>query len=166
VSSGKGTASVYIVQMLDDPVVAYDGGQPGLAATRPAPGEHVDPNSASVRRYQNFLDRTHADALASAGASANAKFYDYRFSFNGFAAVLQRAQAARLAAAERRGCNVDERRELLTDNTPTDLGLTGPGGFWETAGNGETLSSASSTRASGPSTELLRPVRLRLPPGQ
>ena len=51
VSSTKGGAQVYVVQMAQDPVVAYDGGEAGLAATRPARGQHINPNSAAVRRY-------------------------------------------------------------------------------------------------------------------
>jgi subtilisin family serine protease len=131
-------ALVYIVQMLDDPVVAYDGGRPGFPATRPRPGEHVNPNSANVRRYQDFLNRSHADALAAVGApAASAKFHDYAFSFNGFAAVLTPAQATRLAQQPNVvAVDADERRQPLTDNTPSELGLTGPGGVWATGGPG------------------------------
>ena len=46
-SSTKGDAQVYVVQMAQDPVVAYDGGEAGLASTRPARGQHVNPNSAA-----------------------------------------------------------------------------------------------------------------------
>ena len=128
---------VYLVQMLDDPIVAYDGGRPGLPATRPRPGEHVNPNSADVRRYQDFLDRSHADALAAVGTPASAKFHDYAFSFNGFAAVLTPAQATRLAQQPNVvAVDADERRQPLTDNTPTELGLTGAGGVWATGGAG------------------------------
>jgi subtilisin family serine protease len=136
--AAKGEATVYVVQMAQDPVVAYDGGEPGLAATKPGAGQHVNPNSAAVRRYAAFLDGRHAAALAAAGAPTDARFYDYRFSFNGFAAVLTPAQAARLASQPGVvAVTVDERREPLTDNTPGELGLSGPGGFWETAGTGE-----------------------------
>ena len=71
--SSKSGATVYIVQMADDPVVAYQGGRAGYAATAPRQGEHADPNSARVRRYQDLLNRGHADALRAAGASGNAK---------------------------------------------------------------------------------------------
>ena len=128
----KAADSVYIVQMADDPIVAYDGGEPGLAPTKPARGQHVNPNSARVRRYQDFLERRHAAALAAASAPASAKFYDYTFSFNGFAATLTPAQARSLARQPGVvAVSPDERRELATDNTPGELGLTGPGGFWE-----------------------------------
>ena len=41
--SSKSGATVYIVQMADDPVVAYEGGRAGYAATAPRQGEHVEP---------------------------------------------------------------------------------------------------------------------------
>ncbi|MBA2283105.1 MAG: S8 family serine peptidase [Acidimicrobiia bacterium] len=138
VDAKDGAAQVYVVQMADEPVIAYEGGEPGLAATAPAPGRHANPNSANVRRYRAHLDRAHAAALAAAGAPADAKFYDYNFSFNGFAAELTPAQAARLAQnPEVVAVSVDAERHPMTDNTPSDLGLSTPGGFWDTAGVGE-----------------------------
>ena len=136
-ASTKSGSTVYIVQMADDPVVAYKGGRAGLAATAPRQGEHANPNSAHVRRYQDFLNRSHADALRAAGASGNAKFYDYAFSFNGFAAQLTPGQAARLAQQPNVvSVSQDELRQPMTDNTPVDLGLTGDGGLWASGANG------------------------------
>ena len=46
-ASGADTSTAketYIVQMLASPVVAYEGGTAGLAATKPAKGEKIDPN--------------------------------------------------------------------------------------------------------------------------
>jgi subtilisin family serine protease len=136
--SAKPQAGIYVVQMLEDPVVAYDGGEAGLAPTRPARGQHIDPGSAAVRRYATFLDRRHAQAVAAVGAPADARFYDYRYTFNGFAAELTPGQAAQLAQLPNVvAVTLDERRQVLTDNTPGALGLSTPGGFWETAGVGE-----------------------------
>ena len=130
----RSAAGVYIVRMAQSPVVAYEGGRAGLPATAPRRGQHVNPNSAAVRRYAQFLDGRHADVLAAAGASG-AKFYDYRYSFNGFAATLTQAQAARLAAQPGViSVSPDERRQLLTDNTPSFLGLTGNAGLWSQLG--------------------------------
>ncbi|HYU57102.1 MAG TPA: S8 family serine peptidase, partial [Actinomycetota bacterium] len=132
-------ATVYVVQMADDPIVAYEGGVRGFEPTKPAPGEHVDPDSARVRRYEDYLNRSHAAAIAAAGAPADAKFYDYAYSYNGFAAVLTRSQAAQLASQRKVvAVSVDDHREPLTDNTPSDLGLTGEGGFWGSGGPGGT----------------------------
>ena len=93
----RSAAGVYIVRMAQSPVVAYEGGRQGLPATAPRRGQHINPNSAAVRKYSQFLDGRHSAVLAAAGASG-AKFYDYRYSFNGFAATLTQVQAARLAA--------------------------------------------------------------------
>jgi hypothetical protein len=135
--SSASATSVYIVQMLDAPVVAYEGGTAGMAPTAPRSGEHANPNSANVRRYQDFLNRSHADALRAAGASVNAKFYDYTFSFNGFAAQLTRGQAALLAQQPNVvSVSQDELRQPMTDNTPIDLQLTGPNGLWAQGPNG------------------------------
>jgi hypothetical protein len=126
---------VYIVQMSADPVVAYKGGRAGYAATAPRQGEHANPNSANVRKYQDFLNRSHNDALKAAGASGTSKIYDYTFSFNGFAAQLTPKQAARLAQQPNVvSVSADELRQPMTDNTPTDLGLTGPNGLWASGG--------------------------------
>lgn len=134
--SDKGAATVYIVQLAGDPVVAYEGGEPGLPGTRVPRGQHVDPSSGNVRRYANHLDQRHAAVLAAAGAPADARFYDYRFAFNGFAAELTPGQAARVAQnPEVVAVTADTRRQVLTDNTPTELQLAPNGqndGFWQT----------------------------------
>jgi len=125
-------------------VVAYDGGRQGYPATASRSGEHVNPNSAQVRRYQDFLNRGHSNALGAAGAPSTAKFYDYTFSFNGFAAELTAAQAARLVQNPNVvAVNPDERRQPMTDNTPRELGLGDPSnpaapGLWATGGPGGT----------------------------
>ena len=41
-------AEVYIVRLADPPVADYEGGIPGLAATKPAAGQKLDPSSANV----------------------------------------------------------------------------------------------------------------------
>jgi Subtilase family/Fibronectin type-III domain/Peptidase inhibitor I9/PA domain len=123
-SSTQAGTGVYIVQMLDMPVVAYNGSRAGFPATASPSGDHVNPNSERVRR-------SHTDALRAAGAGNAAKVYDYTFSFNGFSAVLTPTQAARLAQRPNVvSVSPDERRFPLTDNTPIDLQLTGPSGLW------------------------------------
>ena len=97
IMSGKAEA-VYVVMLADDPVIAYEGGLPGLAATKPAKGAKLNPNSAHVKKYQSHLNSKHAEALAAVGADG--KFYDYTVSFNGFAAVLSGAEASALAKSD------------------------------------------------------------------
>ncbi|HEU4384579.1 MAG TPA: S8 family peptidase [Anaeromyxobacteraceae bacterium] len=124
---------VYIVRMAEDPVVAYAGGIPGLAATAPGRGQKVDPNHPAVAKYAAHLDGRHSDALGRAGGGR--KVYDYRFSFNGFAAELSAAQAEALRGVPGVTSVVkDEMVEADTSSTPAFLGLTDPGGLWDMLG--------------------------------
>ena len=125
---GSGT-NVYIVRLVDQPVVAYTGGIPGLAATKPAKGKKLDPTSPAVTRYVSYLDGKHAEALGKVGGQ---KVYDYRYSFNGFSARLSEDAAARLADLEG-VLSVEKAVEVVMDTatTPAFLGLTDPAaGLW------------------------------------
>lgn len=131
-------SAVYIVQMRDDPAVAYKGGIGHLKATKPAKGQKINPNSADVRKYVEYLESTHDKALSAVGAGD--KIYSYRYALNGFAAVLRPAQVAALKARD----DVvrvwrDEIRHPQTDTTPEYLGLSGAGGVWELQGKGEDI---------------------------
>lgn len=125
---GKGSG-LFIVQMSDAPAVAYTGGIPGLKATRPARGQKINPNSPDVVKYVGHLSGKHDAALNAAGGGR--KLYSYGFSFNGFAAELTEAQAAKLEAQP--GVLAVSRNEvysLETSSTPSFLGLDAPGGLW------------------------------------
>ncbi len=135
-ASGKaaGTArnNLYIVRMADKPVVAYDGGIAGYAATKPKKGAKIDPRDNKVARYASYLGGKHDAAVASVGGR---KVYGYQYAFNGFAAELTEAQAGRMASLP--GVLAVERDELLsrdTATTPAFLGLSGPTGLWSTSG--------------------------------
>ena len=131
--STKIRSNNYIVRMSDDPVVAYKGGIPGLRATKPRKGNKIDPNSPDVIRYVAHLDSRHDGALAKAGGGR--KIYDYRYSFNGFSAVLTEFEAAKLATAPGVvSIEADERQSMDTATTPTFLGLTDPNGLWNQLG--------------------------------
>src|SRR4029079_10944566 len=126
-------AGNYIVQLSELPAVAYDGSVSRLAATKPAKGQKIDPNSAAVTKYVGHLDARHDAELKAVGATK--KLYDYTYSFNGFSAHLTAAQANQLAA----GPDVialppSETRYTDTSSTPTFLGLTAPGGLWDQLG--------------------------------
>ena len=123
---------VYIVQMLNEPVVAYNGGINGLRPTRPAPGTKINPNSPAVVAYVNYLDSRHNDALSRAGGQ---KLYDYRYSFNGFAARMTLAEANKMAGVDGvLAVTPDSLQSMDTSSTPTFLGLNAPGGLWEQLG--------------------------------
>lgn len=126
-------SGVYIVRMIDQPVVAYEGDVAGLTATKPAKGAKLDPRSSDVTKYVGYLDSKHDAALAKVGAK---KIYDYRYAFNGFAAELSGAQADKLAATEG-VLSVEKAVEVTMDTatTPAFLGLTDPvNGLWTKQG--------------------------------
>jgi subtilisin family serine protease len=135
-SQGQGqgaTNSVYIVQMSADPVTAYKGGIKGYPATKPGKGQKIDPNNPQVVNYVSYLDARHDDALLSVGAAR--KLYDYRYTYNGFAAELSDAQAAALKNTPGvLAVSKDELRTAITSSTPTFLGLDAPGGLWDQLG--------------------------------
>jgi hypothetical protein len=139
-NEGKSKSSLYIVQMLESPVVAYTGDVPGFKATKPAKGQKINPNNPDVVKYASYLDGQHNAALNAVGGAK--KIYDYRYSFNGFAAELTAAQVQKLSAVPGVvSVSPNEIRQLDTASTPTFLGLTEKGGLWDqlggTAGAGE-----------------------------
>ncbi len=129
-------AKVYIVQMKSSPIVAYEGDISGYRATKAAKGNKINPNSAHVKKYANFLDANHSRALSSVGVTE--KIYDYRYALNGFAALLTPVQAAALKTRDDvQQVWLDEIRQLTTNSTPDYLDLTGEGGVWDLHGKGE-----------------------------
>jgi subtilisin family serine protease len=129
----KARNRAYIVQMAEPPVTAYSGGIAGLAATKPGRGQKIDPNAPAVRNYLSHLRGRHDTALGAAGGGR--KLYSYGYVFNGFAAELSAAQADKLARTPGvLAVSKDEARLLDTATTPTFLGLTGSGGFWNSTG--------------------------------
>jgi subtilisin family serine protease len=128
--ASSATNKVYIVQLAEPPVTAYAGGIRGLAATRPARGQKINPNSPAVSNYLAHLANRHDAVLQGVGNGR--KLYSYGYVFNGFAAELTEAQAQRLAFTKGvLAVNKDELRQLDTSSTPSFLGLTGSSGFWE-----------------------------------
>lgn len=130
IKADKGPAN-YIVWMVGDPVVAYEGGIRGLAATKPRGNEKINPNSAKVLKYQEYLTAQADELLVGVGASPAQKMYQYSVVFTGFAAELTAQQAAALSVdANVLGVFEDEIAQLDTATTPDFLGLTDEGGFW------------------------------------
>ncbi|MBL8289485.1 MAG: S8 family serine peptidase [Rubrivivax sp.] len=125
---GSGNAA-YIVQLAERPVTAYQGGIAGLQATAPRKGQKIDPNSPHVVSYKAYLSSRHDLLLASVGGGR--KLYNYGYVFNGFAADLTAAQAAKLAQTPGvLAVTKDELHTATTSSTPTFLGLNAPGGIW------------------------------------
>jgi hypothetical protein len=123
---------VYIVQMINDPVVGYTGDVPGYPATKPEKGQKINPNHKNVVKYAGYLKGKHDEALKKAGGN---KLYDYVYSFNGFAAQMSVEQANKLLSLD--GVlivNPDTLHTVDTSSTPSFLGLDAPGGLWEQVG--------------------------------
>jgi len=124
---------IYIVQMIGDPVVAYEGGIKGLKATKPNKGKKINPNSPHVIDYVGHLNARHAEALNRAGGGE--KTYDYHYSFNGFAAKLSLDQAKQMQSVDGVvAVRADEFLILDTATTPAFIGLRDPDGLWEQLG--------------------------------
>lgn len=122
IAASKGE-SVFIVQMADDPAVAYEG-VTGLAATKPGKGQKINPNSAHVKKYQGYLSDQHRSALAAAGVDAGAIIYDYGIAFSGFAALMTGQQAVALSKrADVRQVWENEFRQTTTDRSPEYLNM-------------------------------------------
>ncbi|GAA0479251.1 hypothetical protein Ade02nite_39920 [Paractinoplanes deccanensis] len=88
------TDGQYVVRLREAPVTSYGGGVDGLAATRPAAGQELEPHSAAAEKYRKHLGAAQQDVLADVGARAR---LTYTTAFNGFTANLTAAQATSLA---------------------------------------------------------------------
>lgn len=136
--SKKSDSWVYIVQMDLDPAISYKGELTGFKATKPDKGKKFNPRSPKVKKYREYLEDKHDEALKASGVDKKKKIYDYNVAINGFAAQLTKAQALQLAkqpgvAKVKR----DQFRYKTTDNSPIFLGLTASGGPWDTGVTGE-----------------------------
>ena len=128
----------YIVVMKQDPVIAYEGDEAGLPATKPGKSGKVNPNSAHVKKYQKYLEASHNASLAKAGADVDAKVHDYTVALNGYSAILTEAEAKDVAAQSAVMLVLpDQMRYVDTDSSPAFLGLTGPAGAYQTGYDGE-----------------------------
>ncbi len=126
---------VYIVQMADLPVAAYDGTAAGYKATKPATGKKFDSTTPDATKYAGYLVAKHDALLASVGGAK--RLYDYRWTFNGFSAKLTGAQVATLSKTPG-VVNVTRLEQVKADtsSTPSFLGLdsSAQGGLWTKAG--------------------------------
>lgn len=136
--AAKTEAKSFIVVMENLPVIAYEGDVDGFEATKPGKGQKINPNSAHVRKYQDFLDKKHNASLAAAGVDSSAKVHTYTFGLNGYSAILTEDEAK--AIESQPGVTMvleDFMRYADTDSSPDFLGLTDVGGAWMTGYDGE-----------------------------
>jgi subtilisin family serine protease len=137
VSVTESVNGIYIVQMADNPVVAYEGDIKGLKATKPKAGGKIDPFSPAVVDYVNYLTGKHNEALSKVGGQL---VYHYSYSYNGFAAAMSLDQANKLAKVDGvLAVAGDEFYTADTSTTPDFLGLTDKGGAWDMGWTGEDI---------------------------
>ncbi len=128
----------YIVLMKADPVVAYDGGEPGLAATSIAPDEKLDTTDPAVEQYVDHLESEQQEVLAATGVDASAKGTSYAYVLNGFEATLSTDQVAALEHQPKVAKVVPNTvRHPTTDNSGKFLGLSAPKGPWASGLKGD-----------------------------
>jgi subtilisin family serine protease len=114
---------MYVVQVVGDPGISYQGGAAGLARTAPEGGARYNSRASHVQQYAEYLGARQDRILASVGARQR-KVYSYRHAFNGFAAKLTEVEASKLRG-NKDVLQVWEDRaiEIDTNNSPQFLGL-------------------------------------------
>jgi subtilisin family serine protease len=122
----------YVVLLAADPVASYEGGVRGLRPTSPRVSQQIDPDSSRVEEYVGYLRRQRLRAIRRADVERSDINRRYSVVLNGFAADLTTAEAEALDRQGRVAAVMRDRlRPLLTDNTPTFLGLDSPNGPWQ-----------------------------------
>ena len=134
----KGEYDSYIVVMELNPAVAYEGEIKKYAATKPGKGKKINPNSAHVKNYTKFLNKSHDETLNAAGVNVGAKLHDYTIALNGYAAQMTHEQAMKIAGMKGvKRVVPDVLRQKTTENSPTFLTLDSPAGPWLRGYDGE-----------------------------
>ncbi|XP_072953254.1 subtilisin-like protease SBT2.5 isoform X3 [Typha angustifolia] len=130
-----GTHDVYIVTIEGEPVVSYNGGVEGFAATAVDLVEEMDiTSSEAVTSYALHLEKQHDELLGSLfEVGTYEKLYSYNHLINGFAIHMSPLQAEALRRAPGvKHVEKDMKIRKLTTHTPQFLGL--PTGVWPTGG--------------------------------
>ena len=123
----------YIVVMENDPISSYDGSIKGLPATKPANGKKINPNSANVKKYDQFLKSKHQKVVKDAKIPTGETVHDYTFALNGFSAILTPSQVEQVSRQPGVQRVIRDELRQVTSNHNTDasgdfLGLTDPAG--------------------------------------
>ncbi|MCX5401425.1 S8 family peptidase [Streptomyces sp. NBC_00102] len=126
----------YIVQLAEEPVTTYTGEVPGLARTRPAPGEQLEPQSAEAKAYRKHLGTRRTAVAAAAGITVEEI---YTTAFNGFSATLTSAQVKALKA--------DKRVRSVTESKVVNSGQTSLGDTTSQSATGTATGTVGSSSA-------------------
>ncbi|WP_128376837.1 S8 family peptidase [Streptomyces cavernae] len=151
----------YIVELAEDPVTTYTGKVSGLARTRPAPGEQLEPQSGAAKAYRKHLGTQRTAVAKAAGITVNEV---YTTAFNGFSATLTSTQVKALKA-DKRVRSVTESQMVslsqasLGDTTPQPTTGTATG----TAGTATTAASVTGPQATRARKSTARKSTARKP---
>ncbi|TAP43754.1 S8 family serine peptidase [Arthrobacter sp. S39] len=134
VSPADYPAGRYIVVLAEKPAATYDGGTPGLAATKPQNGRKLDAERPEVQQYQAHLEEKQNSVAQTESIQIKRK---YTAAINGFSADLTAEQAVKLAK-DPAVLMVAPDTENAPDYSTTDfLKLSGANGLWNTAFGGQ-----------------------------
>ena len=98
----KSAVDSYIVTFIEDGVINYTGGIPGLARTAPEASQHrkLDRSTAAAQGYEAFLSAQRDAYISSINASLGRNVvvtHSYGISFNGIAINVSATEAAEIA---------------------------------------------------------------------
>jgi len=128
------SAGRYIVVLAERPAATYEGGTPGLQATKPRSGRKLDANRAEVRKYQAHLEAKQA-ALAEKEKVQIRR--TYTAALNGFSATLTADQAVNLAKNPEVLAVAPDTQQKPDYSTTDFLKLSGANGTWNTQFGGK-----------------------------
>jgi subtilisin family serine protease len=129
----------YVVLLKEDALATYDGGVPGIEATKPDKGNRLDAHAKNAQKYIEHLEKKQQRLADEIGALPDTT---YQVTANGFAAELSSEQVAHLRTdKDVLGVFPDELRKVTAQTSPDFLGLgsdaDGRGGVWEATGGVE-----------------------------
>lgn len=128
----------YVVVMATDPVVAYDGGEPGLEATDVAEGEKLDTGDPAVEEYVEFLEDEQEAVLDEAGVADADVGQNFTYAVSGFEAELTDSEVVALERQpEVAKVVVNDLKQLQTDVSAEFLGLDDRRGAYASGLTGE-----------------------------
>jgi subtilisin family serine protease len=126
--AASGVSGIYIVQLKDPPLPAYEGDIAGLQATsiQVTGAAKLDVNAPASVRYVNYLKTKQAQFLTNAAKAIGRKpevVFQYQLALNGMAVRLTAAEAAALTKLDGVAEVVSDWVEYAqTDNGPTWIG--------------------------------------------
>ncbi|GAA2174767.1 hypothetical protein GCM10009784_14440 [Arthrobacter parietis] len=124
----------YIVVLNEEPAATYDGGVPGIEATKPGKGEKLT-GKKDFQKYKKHLEQNQRAVAAAEGVEINRS---YAAALNGFSAKLTSEQAVELAKDPNVRMVAPDVENAPDDYSSMDiLELRGKKGAWKTEFGGE-----------------------------